>query len=247
MKKLIMGVLAIAILVPLAFLAGVGVTEAATNDPLAAVPVAGLPADISQEVINHPIDPALAIPEQDLDVSPELQTFVDGVYTGQANVLTGVFVNQDFSMPVVQQPRNQPGFISSSDGNVTDFRLARDYGSVGLIAHNYLGGKMFDQFSVGQTFYLVYGDSEVVAYTVVRIDQFQALSPNSPYSDFVNLDGTEGKISAEDLFYQMYGQDGAVVFQTCIEKDGNSTWGRLFITAVPQVFFPDAGMNVDPQ
>lgn len=150
-------------------------------------------------------------------------------------------------MPVVQQPQNQAGFISSSDGNVTDFRLARDYGSIGLIAHNYLGGKLFDQFNVGQTFYLVYGDREVVAYTVVRIDQFQALSPNSPYSNFVNLDGTEGKVSAEELFYQMYGQEDAVVFQTCIEKDGNSTWGRLFITALPQVFFPEAGLNVDPQ
>ena len=247
MKKLIMGVLAITLLVPLAFLAGVGDTEAATNDLFAVVPVSGSPADISQEVINHPIDPALSIPEQDLTVSPELQAFVDGVYTGQADVLTGVFVDQEFSMPVVQQPHNQPGFISSIDSNVTDFRLARDYGSIGLISHNYLGGMLFEQFSVGQNFYLVYGDSEVVAYTVVRIDRFQALSPNSPYSDFVNLDGTGGKISAEGLFYQMYGQEGAVVFQTCIEKDGNSTWGRLFITAVPQVFFPDVGMNADPQ
>lgn len=247
MKKLIMGIISITILVPLALLAGVGVTEAATNDVQAGVPVAGLPADVSQEVINHPIDPALAIPEQELNLSPELQAFLDGAYTGQSNVLTGVYVDQSFSMLVVQQPHNQPGFISSSDGNVTDFRLARDYGSIGLIAHNYLGGKLFDQFDVGQTLYLVYGDSEVVAYTVLKIDQFQALSPNSPYSDFVNLDGTEGTISAEDLFYQMYGQEDAVVFQTCIEKDGNSTWGRLFITAVPMYFFPDVGMNVDPQ
>lgn len=247
MKKLIIGILAIAILVPLVLLTGVGVTEAATQDPLAAVPVAGLPADISQEVINYPIDPSLAIPAENLTITPELEAFIDNVFTGQADVLTGVFVDQDFSMPVVQQPYNQPGFISSADGNVTDFRLARDYGSIGLIAHNYLGGKLFDQFELGQTLYLVYGDSEVVAYSVVRIEQYQALSPNSPYSDFVNLDGSEGTISAEDLFYQMYGQDDAVVFQTCIEKDGNSTWGRLFVTAVPLYFLPDLGLNVDPQ
>ena len=246
MSKLVTGFLSITLLIPLALLAGVGVTEAAAKDVLTA-PLAGSPADISQEVINRPVDPSLVIPDQAVTLSPELQAFVDVVHTGQADVLTGVFVDQAFSMPVVQQPKGQAGFISSTDGTVTDFRLARNYGSTGLIAHNYLGGKLFDQFTVGQTLYLVYGDSEVVAYSVVRIDRYQALSPNSPYSDFVNLDEDEGTISAEDLFYKMYGQEEAVVFQTCIEQDGNSTWGRLFITAVPLYYFPDVGMAVDPQ
>jgi len=42
-----------------------------------------------------------------------------------------------------------------------------------------------------------------------------------------------------------------VTFQTCILQDGNSSWGRLFITAVPvplmnQVKFQALEFNIGP-
>ncbi|MBN2045957.1 MAG: hypothetical protein JW757_13125 [Anaerolineales bacterium] len=209
-----------------------------------------LPADQSQ-VIQEPAVPQARPPEVKKD-SPEqvdiayaaLQTFVQQVSTGQTDVITGVFVAEDFTLEVVQQPQNNPGFISEEDGVVTDFALSRDYGTIGLLAHNYLAGDRFDELLVGQEIHLVYGDNQFVTYSIINVESYRALSPHSPYSDFVRLDGTETQVSATDLFYQVYGQEDALVLQTCIENEGNQSWGRLFITAVPTDSPADLAMAV---
>jgi hypothetical protein len=70
---------------------------------------------------------------------------------------------------------------------------------------------------------------------VKQILHYQALSPSSPYSDFLDLDDPNGtRISVETLFYKVYTQNGTLVLQTCIEANGNSSWGRLFVIAVPE-------------
>ena len=247
MYKLIIGILSIAILGPVALFSGVGVSEAKILEA-APASLAALPAEpVYQENIETQAEPAFVIPEEVSARSAELRAFVDQVYTGQLGVITGVHVDGVFSLPVLQQPANDPGFISSTEGTVTEFRMARDYGSIGMLAHNYLAGAVFNQLESGQTIFLVYGDGQFVLYTVTKIERYQALSPNSPYSDFIKLDGSGQQVSATELFYQTYGQEDALVLQTCLEKDGNQTWGRLFVTAVPQYALPDLTAVVVPQ
>jgi hypothetical protein len=68
-------------------------------------------------------------------------------------------------------------------------------------------------------------------YQVTKIENYQALSPNSPYSDFLSLDGSNQKLSATQLFSKIYTQENHLVLQTCLEKDGDLSWGRTFIIA----------------
>jgi hypothetical protein len=110
--------------------------------------------------------------------------------------------------------------------------MAADYGSTAFLAHNYLAGANFFQVSEGQVITLVYGDGSTADFVVQSIRRFQALSPNSTQSTFVDLENNQ-KLSAADLFYSMYNSDNPVVLQTCIANEGESSWGRLFVIAVP--------------
>jgi hypothetical protein len=201
----------------------------------------------AETIIVEEVDPqeaAEVITEQVSPIFAALQTFVQDVATGQADVVTGIFVNEEFALDVVQQPANNPGFISEEDDVVTDFAMARDYGTIGMLAHNYLAGEQFDELVIGDEIYLVYGDNQFTTYTIVSIENYQALSPHSPTSDFVRLDDGS-KLSATDLFYRVYGQEDALVLQTCIENEGELSWGRLFIIAEPTETPTDVAMVVN--
>ena len=42
------------------------------------------------------------------------------------------------------------------------------------------------------------------------------------------------------MFKRVYAGDRHVTFQTCIQEEGISSWGRLFVVAVPKTdFFAD--------
>lgn len=244
MYKLIAGVLSITILAPVALLSGGGGAAENAFEVLAAN-IFDLPAGLNQQdlAVTSPDDLVVVSEQQINAVNARLQAFVEEVYTGQPNVLTGVFVDGDFAMDIVQQPSNQPGYISPEEEKITEFRLAKEYGTIGLMAHNYLAGKAFFQLEAGQAIYLVYGDGEVEAFTIAEVKRYKALSPNSPYSEFVDLENKNVQVSAEDLFYQVYGQDGTLIMQTCIENEGISTWGRLFIIAIPGAVPNDIGLQ----
>lgn len=138
----------------------------------------------------------------------------------------------DFSYAVVQQPSGYAAYVSTESDKITQFGMASSYGSIGMIAHNNLAGARFSLLQVGDTITLVYGDGSARKFTVTQIKQYQALSPTSPYSQFVSL-GDSSTITATQLFMDTYGQSGRLVLQTCISKDGVSSWGRLFIIASP--------------
>ena len=159
-----------------------------------------------------------------------IDTFAASLNNGDSGQLVGVFADGTFALPVVQQGGNS-GYVSTRNNTLTQFGLASDYGSTGILAHNYLSGKYFSSLSSGQTISLVYGDGSVKNYTVSEVRRYQALSPNSQYSDFVNLGDTTKQLSSSDLFLETFGQSGALVLQTCISKNGSSSWGRLFVIA----------------
>ena len=160
-----------------------------------------------------------------------LQNFVDSVSNG-SGVVTGIYINEYFSLKVGQQPSGSPGHITSNAGEVTQFGLAADYGSKGFLAHNYLSGDSFFDLEIGMKLSLVYGDGSIKNFVIEDIRSFEALQPNSPTSTFVDLD-QGGKLSAADLFYSIYNSNNPFVLQTCIANHGVSTWGRVFIIAVP--------------
>lgn len=174
-------------------------------------------------------------------LSRDFRNFIETVFTGQANVITGLYVDGEFALDVLQQPSNNPGYISPYENTVTEFRMARDYGTIGMLAHNYLAGDQFNTLIIGDVIYLVFGDGTIKPYTISDVLSYQALQPNSPYSNFVNLENPEDNQSAADLFYSIYGQEDTLVLQTCIENEGIDTWGRLFIIAVPGALPANSG------
>lgn len=142
-----------------------------------------------------------------------------------------VTVADVFDFPVVQQPSGNAGYISTRSNTLTQFGMASQYGSLGILAHNYLAGKYFGKLYSGTSVTVTFSDGSTKNYTVSSVLSYQALSPESAYSNFVNVNDPSTTLSSTDLFMQTYGNNGALVLQTCIAKNGNSSWGRLFIIA----------------
>lgn len=164
---------------------------------------------------------------------PSFTDFSKAVQNGQADVLRGVYVNNVLALPIVQQPSGNAGYVSNHDGEATQFSMASQFGNIGLLAHNHLSGKSFSELVAGQEIRLVYGDGHVEYFVVKEVLQYQALQPNSAYSSFKNLNKDE-TLSAEQMFKRVYFGDRHVTFQTCINAEGNQSWGRLFVIAVPK-------------
>lgn len=167
-------------------------------------------------------------------ILPDLPTFSQSVQNGQSNELRGVYVPQVLAMPIVQQPAGNAGYVSGTDGVITEFRMAADMGNVGLLAHNTLAGASFSGLMQGQDVTLIYGDGHRETFVITAIVKYQALDPYSPYSEFRDLQ-TGLTITASDLFEQVYRGERHITFQTCIEAEGNPSWGRLFVMAEPKV------------
>lgn len=150
-----------------------------------------------------------------------------------ANVPGSVYVENVLDLPVVQQPLDSPYFVSDRDGEATQFSMASQYGNLGLLAHNNLAGRDFSRLAVGQEVRLTYADGRTEYFVVKQILRFQALEPESVSSSFRNLEGNE-TLSAAEMFNRVYVGESRLVFQTCIEAQGNPSWGRLFVVAAPR-------------
>jgi hypothetical protein len=164
---------------------------------------------------------------------PSLVEFRSSLIYGSNREIVGIYAPGAFALPVVQQPSSNPGFVSTEPEAVTQFGLATDYGTIGFLAHNTLSGALFFDLEVGQTIVLVYGDGSNQTFIISKQLSYQALTPNSPYSRFKDLDNSEIELSSTDLFNQVYADQGKMVFQTCIASNGVDTWGRYFVVAVP--------------
>jgi hypothetical protein len=163
---------------------------------------------------------------------PSLDDFIRQVHDGRAGVLRGVYIPGILAAPVVQQPNGMDDFVSPWQNIITQFNLASRLGSTGLLAHNYLAGKAFELLQEGQEIDLIDGSGIVSTFTVMEILRFQALESDSTATRF--LDPKTGTtIASADLFSRIYSQPGQVVFQTCIQANGNPSWGRLFVVAAP--------------
>ena len=158
--------------------------------------------------------------------------FVESITDGQSDAIRGVFVTDKLALEVVQQPSSNAAYVSTEAGKVTQFSMARQYDTLGFLAHNYLAGATFFDLYFGDIIQVVYGDGSIDFYQVAEIYRYQALSPNSAYSQFLDLETGE-QYSATDVFYQMYTGEHHLTLQTCIQEGDVDSWGRLFIIAYP--------------
>jgi hypothetical protein len=163
---------------------------------------------------------------------PSIDTFVSQVSNGQAGELRGIYIPAQLAALVVHQPAGDPDFVSPRQNVVTQFNLASQFGATGLLAHNYLAGENLAALQHDQIFYLVYGDGRVAAFLIKEILRYQALEPESSYSQFVDLANND-ILTATELFTRVYDSPGKVILQTCIAREKNLSWGRLFIIAEP--------------
>jgi hypothetical protein len=163
----------------------------------------------------------------------DLSNFITAADVIEEDQIVGVVATGVFALPVVQQPVDKPWFVSSTSDTITQFGLASEYGSLGFLAHNTLAGSVFYELQIGQEVRVILGDGDSQRYIVSEILSYQALDPNSPYSVFRPLDGRGKDLTSTDLFNLIYAVPNRVVFQTCLEKNGDHNWGRYFVIAYP--------------
>ena len=176
--------------------------------------------------------PASASALRDSSALPDLTTFVQSIENGDADTVRGIYISGLFAFPVLQQPGYSSYYVSTNPDALTQFSTALAYGNIGLLAHDYLAGAYFSQLSLGQEIQLVYGNGRTENFSVTQIDRYQATDPTSVYSSFIDLNSQEN-LSSTQLFKKVYMGSTHVTFQTCIEANGNSSWGRLFVIAEP--------------
>ncbi len=160
--------------------------------------------------------------------SSQFEEFTASLKKSDASQLVGVYVKDVMALTVVQQASTYS--VSSKSGTVTQFGLAGKYGSIGLLAHNYLSGSNFSKLGLGTEIILIFGDGSIKTYKVNTLKKYQALSPSDPFSNFINLDKPNVTITSDNVVNETYGA-GDLVLQTCIKQNGVSAWGRLFIIA----------------
>lgn len=161
-----------------------------------------------------------------------LEDFNRSVLGGDSDLIRGVYVEDVMALRVLQQPDGDHEFVSTIDGTTTQFQMAKKNGTTGFLAHNYSSGRFFTDLREGQLVQVIYGKGAIKSYKINHILRFQALQPESPMSDFIDLQ-TKKFLTTAQLFSQVYTSDQRVVFQTCIQQGDEYAWGRLFVMADP--------------
>jgi hypothetical protein len=163
---------------------------------------------------------------------PGLGRFATALMNGQAGDVVGVYVSNVMALPVEQQPAGSPEYVSIEHNQLTQFAMPKEYGTIGILAHNYLSGSRFPQLGVDTEVVVVYGNGRIERYRVERIERYQALKPTSPFSDFVDVrDPDQRVLTSAELFRRIYTTPNQLVLQTCIEAAGETSWGRMFVVA----------------
>jgi hypothetical protein len=213
--------------------------KATARPGLASIQETAQPLTATAQIMTLALTPTLSIPAQPISETatpsaglPSLNEFTQQVVDGQSNLVRGLYVSQVMALRVVPQPQGDTGFISAEDGTATLFQTASYYGVTGLLAHNFLSGKEFFRLSTGQELDVIYGDGQVKHYQVSQIDDFQRLSINDLRSNFMELSSGLEK-TADQVFADFYQGSPHLTLQTCIEKDGEWSWGVRFIKADP--------------
>lgn len=165
-------------------------------------------------------------------ISPAFSRFIRMVSNGQPGTVRGLFANGIMALTVVQQPGTDWAFVSAELGNATQFQNASKNGVIGLLAHNYLSGRSFYKLKQGDQVGVVYGDGAVKYYQVSGMYRYQKIDPADMSSSLIDLSNGV-VVSSGQVFERFYDGADHLTLQTCLEKDGLSTWGLYFVVALP--------------
>jgi len=210
------------------------------NETWTAVPALEATATIPDATIT-PIPPtATATPDATeialaatADWLPIFDQFVEDMKNGNADQIVGIWVENILALRVVYQPASDPGYVSTNDDEVTYFLYPwQKAGNHGLLAHNYLAGRYFFNLNVGDIITLVFGDGDYMDFEITEIKEFQALQPDNPYGNFIDLESGE-QLTVNNVFIEVYMGDFHTTLQTCIASGIESEWGRQFVLAPP--------------
>ena len=146
---------------------------------------------------------------------------------------------------IENQPWKNDEYVSRSPNTMTRFRLASDFGSIGLLAHNDMIGVDFSELGIGQEIFLIFTDGSYQAFEVIESLSYRALTPRSAYSQFQSLDDHASILSSTQLFLNIYAREGDLILQTCIEQDDNPYWGRYFVIAVPIIRLLNSDLRIE--
>ncbi len=188
---------------------------------------------------------------QTASTSQPLHDFVNSVKNGERNTVVGVYVPGKIALPVGQQPKGNAGYVTREPDRGTQFAMASRFGTVGILAHNDLAGEKFSTIQKENDAVVVYGNGRLAYFIIDDIELFQALSPTSTFSDFINLDDPDDRLTAGQMFSRVYGKGNRLVFQTCIAAHGDPSWGRMFVIARPahrkgMSFLQQTSLILDP-
>jgi hypothetical protein len=248
-RMMLYGLCVVAVIV----LAGCGgnIEEQSVQPPENAAKDSGIPVSggveaaytPTPEVTATPVNTATPLPTAAPTARPTLELtptpaqppfydrFVAAMKNGNAKQVVGVYVEGVMAFRVVQQPPSNPAFVSGANNVVTWFAMVKkSTGNNGLLAHNFLAGIKYVDLAPGQVVILVYGDGHTEEFVVDTSSEYQALNPTNPSSNFVSVANGE-RLTSASLFSRVYSGAYRTIFQTCIARDDQPSWGRLFIVA----------------
>jgi len=123
---------------------------------------------------------------------------------------------------IIQQPTGDYGFVSSAEYAVTEYNIPGG-GNTIFLAHSFTEtGRAILRLKIGDRVII---DKN---YVVVRIYEFEAVKPTDGYSPMIYTETGE-TLSSSRALDMVFSNPEQVVFQTCIEKNYNPYWGRLFV------------------
>ncbi|HUN22984.1 MAG TPA: hypothetical protein PK299_07650 [Anaerolineales bacterium] len=204
------------------------------NEPEITIPKTYEPKKLDSSIDYSLNQSETASPSAEPNNNSDLLSFVEDAKIGSPE-LTGLYIEDLLSMPIIQQENQQPNWVSGSFNTVTQYYYASLTNTIGILAHNYLAGAYFYEITENQTISIVDGLGNIQSFRVVELKRYQALSPNSPETNLMDLETGE-VFEAYEIYIKYYvSQPGEtkLVLQTCIENNGNGSWGRYFVVAVP--------------
>ncbi|REG11758.1 sortase family protein [Pelolinea submarina] len=225
------------IIIQLVFISFIAACSTQVKEPQPLVHSATLTPTVGPTETPAPTPTITPTPTPEYTATPDwlpiFDQFIADVKNGEADQVVGIWVDNVLALRVVYQPATNPGYVSTEDEVATYFLYPwNKAGNHGLLAHNYLAGRYFFNLSVGDVISLVWGDGNYEDFEITRIKDFQALQPDNPYSNFVDLDTGE-QLTVNNVFLEVYMGDYHTTLQTCIAQGSETEWGRQFVLAPP--------------
>ena len=135
---------------------------------------------------------------------------------------------------IVPQPNGKYSWVSNDSNSFTEFSVPKKlYDTQYFLAHNTKAGSHLNEIKIGDVIKFRESNAGLGEHTerkVKEIRKFKALQPTNLKTPLVDL-STGKQYSVEDITKEMWTNNKQVVFQTCIEKEGDINWGRLFVIA----------------